>query len=229
MLSQLFATSPDCIALYEADSGRLTLVNAAFSQLTGYAAEEVVGRTADELGLWHDPKDPCRLRAAIDGEGRIDAMPARIATRSGRLASVLISAAAVTMDRRDYVVVNARDVTATRADTARARGDLRARLDRHRPDPRPPLRPGQPALRGDLRLAGRRAARPAGLGGLDRRGRVRRDRPARRAAARRRAAVRDRARDEEAGRQPLLVPPARPGGRPRRARAKAARSGSPTT
>ena len=40
-------------------------------------------------------------------------MPARIATRSGRLASVQISAAAVTMDRRDYVVVNARDVTAT--------------------------------------------------------------------------------------------------------------------
>ena len=113
MLSQLFATSPDCIALYEADSGRLTLVNAAFSQLTGYAAEEVVGRTAGKLGLWHDPKDPRRLRAAIDAEGRIDAMPARIASRSGRLSSVLISAAAVTMDRRDYVVVNARDVTAT--------------------------------------------------------------------------------------------------------------------
>ena len=40
-------------------------------------------------------------------------MPARIATRSGRLASVLISAARFTMDRRDYVVVNARDVTAS--------------------------------------------------------------------------------------------------------------------
>jgi PAS domain S-box-containing protein len=112
MLSQLFATSPDCIALYEADSGRLTLVNAAFSQLTGFASEEAVGRTADELGLWHDPNDPCRLRAALDGEGRIDAMPARIATRAGRLASVLISAVRFNMDRRDYVVVNARDVTA---------------------------------------------------------------------------------------------------------------------
>ena len=40
-------------------------------------------------------------------------MPARIVTRSGRLASVLISAALFTMDRRDYVVVNARDVTAS--------------------------------------------------------------------------------------------------------------------
>ena len=113
MLSQLFATSPDCIALYEAASGRLTLVNAAFCRLTGLATEEVVGRTADELGLWHDASDPCRLRAALDGEGRIDAMPARIVTRSGGLASVQISAALFTMDRRDYVVVNARDVTAS--------------------------------------------------------------------------------------------------------------------
>ncbi|MEO5882254.1 MAG: PAS domain S-box protein [Caldimonas sp.] len=111
MLSELFATSPDCIALYERDSGKLTLVNAAFSRLTGYAAGEVIGRTADELGLWHDPNDPCRLKAALDGEGRIDALPARIATRPGPLASVLISAARFTMDRRDYVVVNARDVT----------------------------------------------------------------------------------------------------------------------
>jgi len=113
MLSQLFATSPDCITLYERDTGRHTLVNAAFSRLTGYAADEVVGRTADELGLWHDPNDPARLRAALDSEGRIDEMPARVATRSGSIASVRISAARFTMDRRDYVVVNARDVTAS--------------------------------------------------------------------------------------------------------------------
>ena len=113
MLSQLFATSPDCITLYERDTGRVTLANAAFSRLTGYAADEVVGRTADELGLWHDPNDPCRLRAALDAEGRIDEMPARIATRSGSIASVLISAARFTMDSRDYVVVNVRDVTAS--------------------------------------------------------------------------------------------------------------------
>ncbi len=113
MLSQLFATSPDCIALYERDGGRLTLVNTAFSRLTGYSADAAVGRSADELGLWHDPGDPCRLRAALDSAGRIDEMPARIATRSGAIAAVLISAARFTMDRRDYVVVNARDVTAS--------------------------------------------------------------------------------------------------------------------
>src|SRR4029079_13138393 len=52
MLSQLFATSPDYIALSELDSGRHALVNAAFTRLTGYTSQEAVGRSAADLGLW---------------------------------------------------------------------------------------------------------------------------------------------------------------------------------
>jgi PAS domain S-box-containing protein len=111
MLSHLVATSPDCITLSELKSGRYTMVNAAFARLTGFAADEVVGRTATELGLWQDPRDRDRLRVAMEERGRIDEMPARLQTRSGAIASVLISAARFTMDGRDYMVVNARDVT----------------------------------------------------------------------------------------------------------------------
>ena len=112
MLSLLFATSPDLITLSELESGRLTIVNAAFTNLTGYAADEVIGRSADELDLWQELSDAGRLRQAMDTVGRIAEMPARIRTRSGKTASVLVSAARCTMDGRDYMVVNARDVTA---------------------------------------------------------------------------------------------------------------------
>jgi PAS domain S-box-containing protein len=111
MLSHVFATSPDCITLSELESGRHTFVNAAFTRLTGYAETEVVGRTATELGLWHDLRERDRLRVALESSGRIAEMPASIATRPGRIASVLISAARFTMDGRVYMVVNARDVT----------------------------------------------------------------------------------------------------------------------
>ena len=113
MLSHLFATSPDCITLSEIETGRLTLVNAAFSHLTGYRSDEVVGRSADDLGLWHDPADAERLRVGMTESGRVDEMPAAIATRSGAVASVLLSAALFRMDGRSYMVVNARDVTAS--------------------------------------------------------------------------------------------------------------------
>jgi PAS domain S-box-containing protein len=113
LLSHLFATSPDCIALSEIESGRHTMVNAAFTRLTGYEAHEVVGRTATELGLWQDLRDRERLRAAMTESGRIDEMPAMLLKRNGGSASVLISAARFEMDGRAYMVVNARDVTLT--------------------------------------------------------------------------------------------------------------------
>ena len=111
MLSHLFATSPDCITLSEVQSGRHTMVNEAFTRLTGYAAAEVVGRTATELGLWQDTRDRDRLRAAMEHDGRIDEMPATIHKRSGGTASLLVSAARFAMGGRDYMVINARDVT----------------------------------------------------------------------------------------------------------------------
>ena len=111
MLSHLFATSPDCITLSDIESGRHMMVNPAFCRLTGFAADEVVGRTASELGLWQDSRDRDRLREAMLGVGRIDEMPATIQTRAGGLASVQVSAARFAMDGRDYMVVNARDVT----------------------------------------------------------------------------------------------------------------------
>ncbi len=113
LLLHLFATSPDCITLSELPSGRHTMVNAAFTRLTGYTANEVVGRTASELGLWQDPRDRERLRAGVEESGRIDEMPAMVRKRDGGSASVLISAARFAMDGRQYMVVNARDVTVT--------------------------------------------------------------------------------------------------------------------
>ena len=111
MLSHLVATSPDCITLSELQSGRHTMVNEAFTRLTGYRADEVVGKTATELGLWRDVRDRDRLRAAMEATGRIDALPATLQQRSGGTAKVLISAARFLMDGRDYMVVNARDIT----------------------------------------------------------------------------------------------------------------------
>jgi PAS domain S-box-containing protein len=113
MLSHLFATSPDCITLSELKSGRHTMVNAAFTRLTGYSAAEIVGRTATELGLWQDLRDRDALRASMDETGRVDEMPALVRRRNGDVASVVVSAARFAMDGRDYMVVNARDVTVT--------------------------------------------------------------------------------------------------------------------
>jgi PAS domain S-box-containing protein len=76
MLSHLFATSPDCIALTEMASGRYAMVNPAFCRLTGFSAEEVVGRTAAELGLWHDQRTADHLLTVLARDGTVSNLPA---------------------------------------------------------------------------------------------------------------------------------------------------------
>ncbi|HWH81259.1 MAG TPA: PAS domain S-box protein, partial [Burkholderiaceae bacterium] len=111
MLSHLFATSPDCIALIEVATGRFAMVNPAFCRLTGYRADEVVGRTGGEFGLWLDPQQPERLLAQLGRDGTVLEMPALFVAKSGALVSMLLAAGRFAMDRHDYLVVNARDVT----------------------------------------------------------------------------------------------------------------------
>ncbi|MEO5695892.1 MAG: PAS domain S-box protein [Burkholderiaceae bacterium] len=111
MLSHLFATSPDCIILSELATGRFALVNQAFCRITGYRADEVVGRTSAELGIWNDRPVRDNLIAAHDGGSKVDDLPAVFTTRSGAQVSMLLSADRFVMDQRAYLVVNARDVT----------------------------------------------------------------------------------------------------------------------
>ena len=111
MLSHLFATSPDCIALTDMASGRYAMVNPAFCRLTGFSAEEVVGRTAAELGLWHDQRAADHLLTVLERDGTVVDLPAVFVAKSGELVSMQLAAGRFVMDQRDYLVVNAHDVT----------------------------------------------------------------------------------------------------------------------
>jgi PAS domain S-box-containing protein len=124
MLSHLVATSPDLIALSELGTGRLAMVNRTFERLTGYAAAAVEGRSPTELGLWRDPKAYERLVAAIREDGQVQELPAEFVTQAGATVSMRVSGARFAMDRRDYLVINARDVT----DAERARLEREAIL-----------------------------------------------------------------------------------------------------
>jgi len=111
LLSHLVATSPDVITLTDLASGRYAMVNDTFTRLSGYTAQEVIGRTSIEIGLWDEPEDRARLVAAIREHGAVRDLPTEFVVKSGRRLSMLVSAARFVMDGRDYLVINARDVT----------------------------------------------------------------------------------------------------------------------
>ena len=111
MLSHLVATSPDVITLTDLQTGRYAMVNRTFERQTGYSAAEVVGRTSMELGVWRHPQDRERFVAAIRDRGQVQDMPTEFNTKSGATLSMRVSGARFAMDRREYLVINARDVS----------------------------------------------------------------------------------------------------------------------
>ena len=111
MLSHLVATSPDLITLTDLQTGRYAMVNRTFERHTGYSAAEVVGRTSMELGIWRHPQDRERFIAAIRDQALVQDMPTEFVAKSGATLSMLVSGARFAMDRREYLVLNARDVS----------------------------------------------------------------------------------------------------------------------
>ncbi len=109
MLSHLVATSPDVIILTDLATGCYAMVNRTFERVTGYTAAEVVGHGSLELGVWADPEDRSRFFALLREHGSVQDLPTRFTTKDGRPVSMLVSGARFTMDRREYLVINARD------------------------------------------------------------------------------------------------------------------------
>ncbi len=111
LLSHLVATSPDLITLTDLASGRYAMVNHSFERTTGWTAAEAVGRTSLELGVWGSAQSRDAFVAAMRATGSVTDMPAQFVTKHGTPVSMIVSAARFTMDRREYMVINARDVT----------------------------------------------------------------------------------------------------------------------
>ncbi|MFG6467978.1 PAS domain-containing hybrid sensor histidine kinase/response regulator [Roseateles sp. BYS87W] len=111
LLSHLVATSPDVITLTEAETGRYAMVNKAFETLSGWSSSEVLGRTADEIGIWHNATDRGAIRDAIRRDGIANNVPISFRRKDGSAVSMLVSVAPFEMDGQHYLVLYARDVT----------------------------------------------------------------------------------------------------------------------
>ncbi|MBT9595270.1 MAG: PAS domain S-box protein [Vitreoscilla sp.] len=112
LLSHLVSTSPDAITLTEMATGRYAMVNPSFVRITGFEAEEVIGRTSTDIGIWVNEEERRTLVRAIREQGSAQNLPATFRARDGRKVLMLMSAARFDMDGRAYLVIASRDVTA---------------------------------------------------------------------------------------------------------------------
>jgi PAS domain S-box-containing protein len=88
----VFDTAADAIGVTRRHDGTVIEMNVAWEQLSGYPREQVLGRSALDLGVWADPADRGTLLARLDRDGVVANFSSRYARSDGRIIDVLISA-----------------------------------------------------------------------------------------------------------------------------------------
>ncbi len=109
--AKAFHSSPDAITITERDTGRYIEVNLGFSRLTGYQAEEVIGRSTSELSVWADPQERVQMVQRLLQDGHVYHMEMHGRHRDGTVKLVEVSVEPIELNATPCLLLTARDIS----------------------------------------------------------------------------------------------------------------------
>jgi PAS domain S-box-containing protein len=104
-------SSPDAITLRSLPDRRYLEVNEGFMRLTGYTAEEVLGKTPDELDLWVEKHPHQTTLQLVETQGQVRGEEFRFRTKSGEILYGRVSAARAAINGQDCMSSVTHDIT----------------------------------------------------------------------------------------------------------------------
>ncbi|PTU80204.1 histidine kinase [Pseudomonas indoloxydans] len=109
--AKAFHSSPDAITITERDTARYIEVNQGFSRLTGYAPDEVIGRTAFELNIWAFPEERAQMVEKLTHNGQVLHMEMHGQHRNGEVRLVDVSVQPIELNGVPCLLLTARDIS----------------------------------------------------------------------------------------------------------------------
>jgi PAS domain S-box-containing protein len=106
----VFLTSPDAVNIHRLEDGLFVDVNEAFTSITGYRAEEVIGKTSLEIDMWYDPADRENLVKLLERDGYVKNMEAKFRLKDGRVRIGLLSARIINLNSVPHILAVTRDI-----------------------------------------------------------------------------------------------------------------------
>ncbi|MBV6621722.1 MAG: PAS domain S-box protein [Rivularia sp. (in: Bacteria)] len=110
-LAAAFRSSPDPISLSTFPEGRYIEVNDSFCDLFGYTREQVIGLKGIELAIWHSIEQYNSLQELLISKGQIRNHEVDFRIARGDIRTTLLSAELIEINRQQYVLAIARDIT----------------------------------------------------------------------------------------------------------------------
>jgi len=101
-----FLTSPDSVAIIRTKDGLYTDANEMFSIFTGYAKEEIIGKTLAEIPIWHDSQDIVKQLM----KGPIINRETSLQNKNGEVRTGLLSAMTMPLDDIQHIVLSIRNI-----------------------------------------------------------------------------------------------------------------------
>ncbi|MEJ2731741.1 MAG: PAS domain S-box protein, partial [Deltaproteobacteria bacterium] len=110
-LRTVYETFPDPVTIIQAEDGRCVDINSAFTRLTGWTTEDVIGKTAADLDIWHNPKEREKLTTAIARDGKIENLETRFRLKDGSIITALMSAVLIRLKDEPHILTITRDIS----------------------------------------------------------------------------------------------------------------------
>jgi PAS domain S-box-containing protein len=108
---RLFRNNPVPIALTSLPDRRFVDVNEAFLKALGYDRDEIVGKTAEGLGLFLEPEQQGMLAARLIADGRIANTELQVRVKDGSVLTGLFSGDIVTSQDKRFFLTTMLDIT----------------------------------------------------------------------------------------------------------------------
>jgi PAS domain S-box-containing protein len=106
-----FRSSPEVILITGFEDGAMIEVNDTFLELTGYAREEVVGKTTREIDLWVNPADRTELIKCLKEKDTVRDHEYRFRMKSGEERTWMFSAERIVIGSRQCIISVTSDIT----------------------------------------------------------------------------------------------------------------------
>ena len=92
-------------------NGAFVEINDAMLKMYGYAREEVIGRTALELGMWVDPERRQWLLQRMRQEGKVNDFEMEFRRKDGSIGTLLCDVRIVPLDGQDHMIGMVQDIS----------------------------------------------------------------------------------------------------------------------
>jgi PAS domain S-box-containing protein len=126
-LRTVYETFPDPVTIIQAGDGRCVDINSAFTRLTGWTTGDVIGKTATDLDIWHNPKEREILTTAIARNGKIENLETKFRLKDGSIITALMSAVLIRLKDRPHILTITRDISDLKS-AQKEREQLRTQL-----------------------------------------------------------------------------------------------------